>query len=57
LPELQRQSASYAAALREHGAPVEQLSLTGHDHFSVLEELARPEGKLCQALCGLLSTH
>jgi arylformamidase len=57
LPELQRQSASYAVALREHDAPVEHLSLTGHDHFSVLEELARPEGKLCQALCGLLSTH
>jgi arylformamidase len=56
LPELQRQSASYGAALREHDAPVQELPLAGHDHFSVLEELARHEGKLCQALCGL-STH
>ncbi|HEX2650875.1 MAG TPA: alpha/beta hydrolase [Burkholderiales bacterium] len=45
LPELVRQSTEYAQALK---APL--LALPDHDHFSVLEELARPEGALCRAL-------
>lgn len=48
LPELVRQSSEYAAAL---GVPL--LALQGHDHFSVLEELARPEGALCRELVAL----
>ncbi|MGQ0546651.1 MAG: alpha/beta hydrolase [Betaproteobacteria bacterium] len=48
LPELVRQSTEYAAVLR---APL--LALADRDHFSVLEELARPEGALCSALLGL----
>lgn len=48
LPELVRQSTEYAAAL---GAPL--LALRDHDHFSVLEELARPEGALCRELVAL----
>ena len=42
LPELQRQSEDYALKLR----PAELLPLAGHDHFSILEELAAPEGRL-----------
>lgn len=51
LPELVRQSAEYAAAL---GVPL--LALEGHDHFSVLEELARPDGALCRELLALAAT-
>jgi len=55
LPELVRQSADYAEALRSKGLPVKYLPLAGHDHFTVLEELASPDGRLCEALAGLLS--
>ena len=55
LPELVRQSADYAEALRSKGLPARYLPLAGHDHFSVLEELASPDGKLCEALAGLLA--
>lgn len=48
LPELVRQSSDYAAALG-----VAPLLLPAHDHFSILEELARPQGALCEALLGL----
>jgi len=44
LPELQRQSEDYAKVAR--GAKLEPLA--GHDHFSVLEELASPSGQLTQ---------
>jgi len=53
LPELVRHSAEYAAALRERGLPASYLPLAGHDHFSLLEELADPNGKLCEALVDL----
>jgi acetyl esterase/lipase len=53
LPELVRQSADYAAALRAAKLPAEYLPLAGHDHFSVLEELAAPDAKLCEALARL----
>ena len=50
LPELVRQSSQYAAALAERRLPAHYLPLADHDHFSVLEELANPEGALCAAL-------
>jgi len=50
LPELIRQSEEYAAAWRRRGLPGRYLPIAGHDHFSILEELARPEGKLLAAL-------
>lgn len=53
LPELVRQSAEYAAALRVKKLPVEYLPLPEHDHFSVLEELATGDGRLCEALVRL----
>jgi acetyl esterase/lipase len=53
LPELVRQSADYAAALRAKKLPIDYLPLAEHDHFSVLEELAAPDGKLCEALARL----
>jgi arylformamidase len=53
LPELVRQSAEYAAALAARHLPVRYLPLAAHDHFTVLEELARPDGALCAALVEL----
>jgi arylformamidase len=50
LPELQRQSRDYHAARTEAGLPSELLPLDRHDHFSILEELANPDGALVAAL-------
>ncbi len=41
LPELQRQSQLYASARNARLEP-----LPGHDHFTILEELAAPSGRL-----------
>jgi arylformamidase len=53
LPELVRQSEEYARAWRGRGLPGEYLPLAEHDHFSILEELARPGGRLLAALTAL----
>jgi arylformamidase len=50
LPELQRQSRDYAAHVR--GARLEPLE--GHNHFTILEELASPSGKLTALVRTLL---
>ena len=54
LPELQRQSREYAAAREQAGLPGRLAALEGHNHFSILEELANPEGKLTTALLELI---
>lgn len=46
LPELQRQSADYAAARAAAGLPGRLTPLAAHNHFSILEELAQPDGAL-----------
>lgn len=48
LAELQRQSRDYAKRLGAIGQPVFVRSAPGHDHFSILEEFAKPDGSLCQ---------
>ncbi len=53
LPELIRQSEEYAAAWTRHGLAGRYIPLPGHDHFSILEELARPDGAILAALKGL----
>jgi dienelactone hydrolase len=55
LPELQRQSSAYDAARKAARLPSEPLPLAGHDHFSILEELANPSGKLTEHLVRLAS--
>jgi arylformamidase len=50
LPELVRQSADYAAAWSARGLRGRYLPVPAHDHFSILEELARPTGVILQAL-------
>ena len=46
LPELQRQSREFAMARARAGLPVRLAPLPGHNHFTILEELARPDGAL-----------
>ena len=46
LPELQRQSQEFATAWTRRGLPGRLAALEGHNHFTILEELARPEGAL-----------
>jgi arylformamidase len=50
LPEMQRQSADYHHALRAHGLRSEYLVVPGEDHFSILEQLATPDGALTAAV-------
>src|SRR5215510_13862813 len=50
LPELVRQSEEYAAAWTAHGHRGRYLPVPAHDHFSILEELARPTGVIVEAL-------
>jgi arylformamidase len=53
LSELQRQSQDYGQARKAAGLPGALLPLEGHDHFSILEELAMPGGRLVAALSAL----
>jgi arylformamidase len=50
LPELVRQSEEYAAAWTSRGLRGRYLPVPAHDHFSILEELARPKGVILEAL-------
>jgi arylformamidase len=50
LPELRRQTANYASCLRTRGELVEEVSATGHNHFTILETLARPDGSALEAV-------
>jgi arylformamidase len=54
LPELKRQSEDYAAACRARGLPVSLDALPGRHHFSILDELAKPDGALTRALRELI---
>jgi len=49
LPELQRQSLEYFKSTGQ----AEILPLAGHDHFSILEELASPEGIIARKIASL----
>ena len=53
LAELQRQSVEYFAAWRAAGLNTEFVPVLKHDHFSIMEELATPEGRLARALSAL----
>jgi len=46
LPELRRQSEEYAAARQRASLPGRLVRLPGHNHFTILDELARPGGAL-----------
>lgn len=53
LPELQRQSNQYAASWLAAGRTGSLLPVENADHFSILEDLARPEGGLAHELLRL----
>jgi len=57
LPELRRQSASYAQAARERGLPVALTVLPTRHHYSILDELSRPEGAITRALVELIEEN
>lgn len=50
LPELCRQSEEYARKVKH----AKLVRLAKHDHFTILEELASPEGALTRELCNLI---
>jgi acetyl esterase/lipase len=50
LPELVRQSQEYAVAWQARGLRGQYLPVPKHDHFSILEELAQPNGAILEAL-------
>lgn len=53
LPELQRQSAEYARAAQAAGLDATLTVLPGHHHYSILDELAKPDGVLTETLAAL----
>lgn len=55
LPELVRQSVAFDDALRKAGRPSELLPITGHNHFSIMEEMISPDGILTDALVRLVT--
>lgn len=56
LPELRRQSEEHFRALTARGLPATLTELPGQNHFSILEELARPDGALTRALVELVGS-
>ncbi|HEV2678197.1 MAG TPA: alpha/beta hydrolase [Aliidongia sp.] len=50
LPELIRQTGSYAGLLRDGGETVEEIAAPNHDHFTVLETIAVPDGPALEAV-------
>jgi arylformamidase len=54
LPELKLQSEDYAKAARGRELPVTLTILPNHHHFSILDELARSDGTLVEALRDLI---
>jgi acetyl esterase/lipase len=55
LPELIRQTEDYAAAAEAAGEAVSLIPAPGHDHFTVLEMLARPDSTALDALVSRMS--
>ena len=55
LPEMQRQSREYGQARAKVGLTGQLAPLAGHNHFTILEELASPEGALTELLRELIA--
>lgn len=55
LTELRRQSAAYAKAANKLELPVKLRVLPSHHHFSILDELAKPNGELTAELLKLVN--
>jgi len=55
LPELRRQAQEFAAARTHAGLPGRLVPLPGCNHFTILEELANPNGTLTMLVCELVA--
>jgi arylformamidase len=55
LTELKRQTSAYAKASFQLGLPVKLRVLSGHHHFSILDELAKADGELTAELLHIMS--
>jgi arylformamidase len=55
LPELQRQSADFIASRKMAGLDPAGLPMADEDHFSILEQLASPDGVLAKAAAAMAS--
>jgi arylformamidase len=55
LPELVRQSTEYAEAAHARGLPVTLDVMPGHNHFTILDEVSRPDGKITRALVEMIA--
>jgi acetyl esterase/lipase len=56
LPELRRQSEDFAAAWSRAGLTGTLQPVPDHDHFSVLDELEQPDGRLVTMLLALVQS-
>jgi acetyl esterase/lipase len=54
LPELRRQSREFFACWQARGLPGQLVPLPARNHFSILDELHRPDGALTAAICRLV---
>jgi hypothetical protein len=53
LPEMLRQTGDYHAAWMAQGLPGRQAVLSGVDHFTIMDEMAAPGGRLTSAILEL----
>ncbi len=53
LPELRRQSEEFATIAKDKGIKISVTGLKGHNHYTILDELADPKGSLTKALLNL----
>lgn len=54
LAEMRRQSSEFSEAARALGIPATLDVLPGHHHFSILDEIWKPDGALTRTLVGLI---
>ncbi|MCY4364573.1 MAG: alpha/beta hydrolase [Gammaproteobacteria bacterium] len=53
--EFRRQTGSYAKRCEQAAYPVTHMEINGHDHFSIIGELANPESPLFQAVIEMIA--
>lgn len=55
LPLLRQQTADFAAHRAKHGLPVSYEEIAGADHFSIMAELEKPEGRITTLIKDLVA--
>lgn len=54
LPEMRRQTADFARARREAGLPVHHEEIAGANHYTILNDMHRADGRIHQAIAAML---